>query len=68
MTDIGTVITGPAQTHLGTQVGTVHVHTSPVAVDDVANLTNAGLEHTVSRRIGHHEGRKLGGVRLGLCG
>lgn len=46
-------VTRTGKPHLSVHVGTVHVHLSTVLMDDVADLINALLVHTVRRRISH---------------
>ena len=48
------------------EVGAVDVHLAAVAMDDLAELDNALLEHAVGGRVGHHDGRQLVAVALGL--
>jgi hypothetical protein len=40
----------------GVQVGAIHVDLAAMIVDDPADVADAGLEHTVGRGIGDHEG------------
>src|SRR5690606_32580269 len=52
MTDIGTDAPGRTESHLGIEVGAVHVDLAAVVVNDPADLGDTFLEHSVRRRVG----------------
>ncbi len=66
MDDVGAVVTGPTQSHLRVQIGTVQVDLPSVLVDDVAHRPDLRLEHAVGRRIRDHDCREPIGVGFGL--
>ena len=67
MTDIGAVVTRPAQADLGVHVGAVEVDLAAVVVNDLADLANTGLEDSVGRWIGHHQRPETFAMLLGSC-
>ena len=52
--DVGAELAGLGQADHRVEVGAVDVHLSAVAVDDLAQLTDVGLEHPVRRRVRDH--------------
>ena len=52
--------------HHGVEVRAVEVHLPAVRMDDVADVDDAIFEHTVRRRVGHHERREVGCMFVGL--
>jgi len=56
MANIGSEIAGAAEADLRIHIRTVHVNLTTSGVDEIANITDAFLENTVSRRIGDHHG------------
>src|SRR4029453_11778031 len=57
---------GTGEADLGVHVRAVHVNLAAVRVDDFANLADGFLEHAVRGRIGDHQAREVGLVRLGF--
>ena len=57
---------GDGQADLRVHVRAVHVNLSAVGVDDFANLPDGVLKNAVRARIGDHQAREIGLVRLGL--
>jgi len=64
--DVGTVVPGSTQPHLGVHVRAVEIDLSTVLVNDRADLLDRGLEHAVRRRVSHHQGGELVRVFFGL--
>ena len=52
--------------YLSVHVGAVHVDLSAVAVHEVDDVNDLLLEHSVSTRVGDHEGGQVIFVLLGL--
>ena len=64
--DIGADVAGPAQADLGVHVRAVHVNLPAVAVDDVADVFDAGFEHAVRAGVGDHDGGEIFLVLFGF--
>ena len=54
------------QADQGVQVGAVHVHTPAVAVHDLAQRLDLGLEHAVRAGVGDHHAGQVGTVLFAL--
>src|SRR5438093_9347272 len=59
MRDIGAVIAGPRQTDLRVHVGAVEIDLAAMAMNDLADLADVLLEHTMRRGIGDHDGGEI---------
>src|SRR5438876_8827005 len=66
MTDVGTDIAWPAKTDLRVHICAVHVNLTAMAVDDLADLANRGLEHPMRAGIRDHQRCEIVCVRVGL--
>ena len=66
MADVGTDVSRAAQPDHRIHVGAVHVDLTAVLVDDVADLDDRFLEHTVRRWISHHQRRQMQRVLFGF--
>ena len=66
MANIGSKISGAAETNLRIHIRTVHVNLTTSSVDEIANIADAFLENTVSRGIGDHDGSEIVAVEVGL--
>ena len=64
--DVGAKFAGPADPNHGIEIGTVHVNLAAVLMNDLADLRDRRLEHTVGGRVGDHRCRKTVFVRLRL--
>src|SRR4051812_22289597 len=62
--DVGTNISGPAESYLRVHVRPIHVYLPAVLVDDTADLPDGALEDTVGRWVRDHQRR--GRVRMRL--
>ena len=66
MTNVRADVGRPAKADLGVQVRPVHIDLSAEFVDDVANLLDALLEHSVRGGIRHHQAGEVVAVRFGF--
>ena len=64
---VGADVRRSCQPDLRIEVGAVHVHLTAVLVDNLANLADALLVHTVGRWIGRHQARQLIPSLGGFC-
>ena len=64
MTDIGAQFPRAAMSHLGVEVGAVHINLSSRFVYDATDLFDRFFEYAVRRGVGDHQGRHPPGVRL----
>ena len=62
MADIGTKGPRTAQTHLCIEVGAIEVHLTAMAMHQLADAANAGLEHAVGGGVGDHQRRQAVGM------
>ncbi len=67
MRDVGTNVRRPRQAHLRIQVGTVHVDLAAVAVNNLADLADTFLVHTMGRGVGGHQAGQLAARLAGLA-
>ena len=54
MADVSAELARLGKTDHRVGIGSIDVHLSTVAMDDLAQLANVGLEHSMSRWIRHH--------------
>jgi len=64
--DVGAELAWSGEPDERIEVGAVDIHLAAVRVHDVADLSDARLEHAVRRRVRHHDRREIVRVRLGL--
>ena len=64
--DIGAVVAGPRQPHLGIEVCPIEIDQPAMSMHDLADFANLVFEDPVRRRIGDHHRRELVSVLLGL--
>ena len=65
--NVAAELTGLSEAHLSVQVRAIQVHLAASLVNQLANLSNLLLKHTVSGRVGNHDAGNLGAVLLNLC-
>ena len=64
--NVAAELTGLSEAHLGVQVRAIHVHLAASLVNQLADLSNLLLKHTVSGGVGNHDAGNLGTVLLDL--
>ena len=52
-------IAGAGEAYLRIHIRTIHIHLTPIGVNDPGNLANAFLVHTVGAGVGHHQAGKI---------
>ena len=66
MANVSADIAWPAKSDLCVHICAIHVNLTAVAVDDLADLANRGLEHPMRAGIGDHQRPEISCVRVGL--
>ena len=67
MTNVSTIIAGPAKPDLRIHIGAVHVNLAAMGVHDIANFANRRLKNSMSGGICHHQRGKIARVFICLC-
>ena len=67
MADICTEFRQRAMSDKGVQIGPVDIDLTAGLMDDLAQLDDRFLEHTMRRGVGDHDGRQRIAMRFGLC-
>ena len=65
--NVAAELTRLSEAHLSVQVRAIQVHLAARLVNQLADLSNLLLKHTVSGRVGNHDAGNLGTVFLDLC-
>src|SRR6185436_18504601 len=67
VTDVGAELARLGETDHRVEIGAVHVHLSAMAMDDLAQLANVSLEHSMRRWIRDHRRGKCIAGSGGFC-